>query len=92
MIREDILNEAKKVICGERQDSYGSPKDNFSKIAKLWSTYIGREITEIDVANMMILLKISRGKSGKYKADNFVDICGYAALAAEVGEVQIKGD
>ena len=86
MNRGEVLDEAKKIIGGERQDSYGSPKDNFQRIAKLWSIYIGKELTDIDVANMMILMKVARHKSGKFKLDNFIDICGYAALAAEIGE------
>ncbi len=42
------------------------------------------EIVEAhDVAMMMILLKVARTK-GKKKRDNYVDIAGYAALAARM--------
>ncbi len=35
---------------------------------------------------MMALLKIARIKSGSGKADSYVDLCGYAALAADIAE------
>lgn len=33
---------------------------------------------------MMALLKIARIKSGSGKTDSYVDLCGYAALAADM--------
>ena len=42
--------------------------------------------TASDVANMMILLKIARGAIGKPKADNWIDIAGYAACGGELQE------
>ena len=42
-------------------------------------------ITAVDVALMMILLKISRNNQGrKINMDNFVDMAGYAAIAGEI--------
>lgn len=77
-----ICEEALHVINGERQDQYGNPEDTFFRIACLWSSYLGREVEGSDVANMMILLKMAREKEGRGKKDNYVDIIGYAALAA----------
>ena len=34
-IRGDILNDALKIINGERQDQYGNPEDSFAKEAYL---------------------------------------------------------
>ena len=40
-----------------------------------------------DVALMMVLLKISRHTQGtKNNLDNFIDMCGYAAIAGEINE------
>ena len=44
------------------------------------------EITPQDVPVMMALLKLARTSRGEYHADNYIDIAGYAALAAEVAE------
>ena len=79
-----ICEKALRTINGERQDQYGNPEDTFFRIACLWSSYLGREIEGSDVANMMILLKMAREKGGKGKQDNYVDLIGYAALAARM--------
>lgn len=82
--RAEILDAAKKIVTGDREKQYGSPEDNFSVIARLWSTYAGREFTPVDVAMMMTLLKVARIKTGHYKADSYIDACGYLACAAEI--------
>lgn len=85
--KNDILDKAKTIINGERQGTYGEAEDSFSVIAKMWAAYLGKEIKSEDVANMMILMKVARNSSGVYKDDNWIDICGYAALG---GEIQSK--
>lgn len=85
MNRKEILNAAIKTVCEERQDSYGKPENNFAIIAHLWSGYLGGVVLKAeDVAIMMILLKLARIRTGKFKPDNYIDIAGYAACAAEV--------
>lgn len=84
MDKNDILDKAKTIINGERQGTYGNAEDNFANIAAFWSTYLNREISSTDVANMMILMKVARNSSGVYKDDNYIDICGYAALGGEI--------
>lgn len=85
-IRAEILDAAKAIVTGEREKQYGSPEDNFSVVARFWSTYAGREFTPVDVAMMMTLLKVARIKTGHYKADSYIDACGYLACAAEIAE------
>jgi len=41
MKRVDILEEAKQIVMGKREDEYGSPRDSFKVIANLWSAYLG---------------------------------------------------
>lgn len=81
--REKLLDEAKAIVCGDRDRQYGKPEDSFYVIAKLWSDYIMSYLDERDVAMMMILLKVARDVSGESKRDNLVDIACYAACAAE---------
>ena len=90
MTREEILAEAKKCVCGDREEDYGSPEDSFKMIANLWSDYLAGTrdanrhfLDSEDVAIMMALLKIARMAHGN-KADNFVDLAGYAACAGEI--------
>lgn len=82
--RAAILDAAKKIVTGDRERQYGKPEDNFADIAEFWTTYTGYPITSEDVAVMMALLKIARIRGGNYKADSFIDLCGYASIAAEI--------
>lgn len=81
----NILLEAHKLINGERQAQYGDPALCFDKISRFWSTYLGRAISPVDVACMMVLLKLAR-QSYEHKDDNFIDIAGYAGLAADIAK------
>jgi hypothetical protein len=82
--RAEILDKAKECVCGQREQDYGSPENNFGLIGALWSTYLGMLVTAADVAMMMALFKIARIKTGTGTADSFVDLAGYAACGGEV--------
>ena len=84
--RKTILEAAEKCVCRDRQDTHGRPEDSFGAIADLWTAYldVGRDITPVDVANMMVLLKIGRAKENPKHTDNWDDMAGYAACAAEI--------
>ena len=90
MNRSECLQEAEIIVCSDREDTYGSPEDNFELIANLLSRYLCWEVGPIDVANMMILLKVARAATGKFNADNYIDIAGYAACACEIGDGSSK--
>jgi len=84
MNRSETLKAAEQCVCGDREEDYGNPENNFARIAALWSAYKGQAFTALDVAMMMALLKIARVASGRIKEDNFVDLAGYAACAGEI--------
>ncbi len=85
MKRQLILSEAERIISTDRHEDYGPASDSFKKIANLWSAYLGdRTITSLDVSNMMILNKVCRTLASPEKEDTYIDICGYAALSAEI--------
>lgn len=81
--RAEILDEAKKCVCGQRELNYGTPENNFALIGRLWEAYTGVPFSPEDVAMMMALLKIARIKKGK-NVDSYVDLAGYAACAGEI--------
>lgn len=85
------LERAKDIISGKR-NTHGMPENSFKAIGGLWSEYLGIDISPHDVAIMMVLFKIGRIKSGKveYNADNYIDACGYAALADELKQQEIE--
>lgn len=94
MNRKEILEAAAKCVCGDREQDYGSPENNFQTIANLWIDYLNAKddllgIEPKDVAAMLALLKIARIASGHAKEDNWVDLAGYAACGGEIeSEVQ----
>ena len=89
-IRAQILNEARDIICSDRNKQYGEPEDNFAVIGELWSQYLRRakdvaiDLNGYDVGMLMALFKIGRLETGTPKRDNFVDLAGYVACAAEI--------
>ena len=85
MTRKEILEAAAKCVVGDREEDYGSPEQNFERIAAFWNIYLGGgDINAKDVAAMLALLKIARIASGHAKSDNWVDLAGYAACGGEI--------
>jgi len=88
MTRDEILERARACVSGEREQDYGSPEQNFKTIALFWSVYLQRlgrgYLEDKDVAAMLALLKIARIASGNAKADNWIDLAGYAACGGEI--------
>jgi hypothetical protein len=91
-VRAQVLREAERLVCGDREGDYGDPTVNLHRIAQYWTDYLydkqGDILTAEDVALMMILMKVARQAAG-YKRDSVVDIAGYAAIAAEAAERKV---
>ncbi len=90
MNNDEILKQAQDLVSGDRNDTHGDAFENHAEIAEFWNIYLKKlqpmaSITAEDVALMMVLLKISRNTQGnKSNIDNFIDMCGYAAIAGEI--------
>ena len=87
-IRQQLLDEAKKIIGSDRNLDYGRPENNFAVIAALWTAYKDVEFDAHDVAVMMVLLKVARIKTSPGKTDHWVDIAGYAGCGGEVAVLE----
>jgi len=88
-----VLEEAHKIIYGDREKTYGKPSKNLEVIADMWTAYVSSRFgekdghfTAKDVAVMMILLKAARLGNSPDHRDSVVDICGYAALIERCDE------
>lgn len=89
---ESILEEAQRLIHGQRNKDYGHPRENIGHTAAMWSAYLGVEVTPMDVCHMMQQLKQSRMKTtGQYHRDSNVDIAGYAGVEERIYEEQTSG-
>jgi hypothetical protein len=64
MKRADILATASEYVTTDRAATHGNAEDNFLRTAELWNAYLGVDnITSIDVAVMLALLKVARIRS-----------------------------
>ena len=97
MLRDVALDKAKQAVSS-RPSSYGSPKDNFDRIALLWNAHLNNTSDEgsdrtvyfdtSDVAIMLGLVKIARLESNPNHADSWIDLAGYAGCGAEVSQAE----
>lgn len=95
--RERCLDEAKRIVCTDRNEQYGEPENNFDVIADYWAVYlngkykIGVQLDSKNIAHMMVLFKMGRITTAKtYKEDNYIDLAGYAACAMECATNKAK--
>jgi len=85
-----ILEQTKKLVSKDREDKHGDKVINHENISRLWSGYLQNKfklnlvVLPEDVANLMALLKIARTQAGKHNIDDYVDACGYSAIAGEI--------
>lgn len=79
-------DEAKKLVLGDRNNSYGTPADDYAKTAAMWTGMLihllkpGCVITPKTAVLMMAALKISR-EMNRAKPDNLIDAHGYLDCA-----------
>ena len=92
----DILEKTKKLVSKDREDKHGDKVLNHENIARLWSAYFQNKykinilVLPEDVANLMTLLKIARTQAGNHNLDDYIDACGYSAIAGEIAEARQK--
>lgn len=78
-----VLIEAATIVSGARQKAYGSPEDNFGRIARYWQAYFentGRpeaRVSARDVSALMRLMKQARLDETPDHHDSLVDTIGY---------------
>lgn len=89
------MREADGLVNGERQADYGTPRQNYEGIAKVWSgilfPILKRDLTPEEAALCMVGLKVQR-QAMKHKRDNLVDAHGYLLVYAHIAADKTKGD
>jgi len=86
-MNKNCLQIADELVGGDRNADYGHPIEDFTRTAKMWGAILGVEVKPEHIPLCMIAVKISR-ECNKPKADNVIDICGYARTLEMVREVQ----
>lgn len=80
---ETILEEAERLVAGDRQRDYSHPMEDFTRTGRIWGALLERwaakpsEPVPPQIVGMcMTAVKMSR-EVHRHKRDNLVDGCGY---------------
>ena len=73
-----VLEQARKIIRGARQETYDSPENNYGKISRVLKE-LSIDLSPVQLMTVMMVTKLVR-ESHKHKPDNIVDLCGYADI------------
>ena len=85
-VRSKVLRTAESLVNGDRARDYGDPAENFGRIADLWAPILGLSASPEQVALCMAQVKVARLITSPTHADSWIDLCGYAALGAEIAD------
>ncbi len=88
----NILDEAKRLVMGAREDLYGTPKENWQDTADMMTAFLhstgklSRDIQLVpeEAALMMICVKLARLGRKPVVGDNLVDVGGYALVVQRI--------
>jgi hypothetical protein len=75
---ESILEEAQRLVYGDRQAQYGPPIRDMARDAAIWSVILGIDVQPWQVAACMVGIKLSRIAETPTKRDSWVDAAGWA--------------
>jgi hypothetical protein len=78
MEKEDVCDVAKRLTSYDRQLDYGSPIEDFTKQARMWSVILNTNVTPQQIAMCMIAVKLCRMTNSPRHRDSAIDVVGYA--------------
>jgi len=77
----EILQEAYKIVNQDRQNTYGHPKDDYTKVINIYQALTGRQLTLTEALLFMVSVKLARLKTnldqGQLHYDTLLDTIGY---------------
>jgi len=90
MSDETILEEAQRLVYGDRGENYDHPFNDYTRVGRIWGAILGiPDICPRIACLMMTAVKISR-ESFKHKRDNLTDLAGYAECAHRIAKMQLE--
>lgn len=91
--KREVLEKAIDAVA-DRGLNYGSPEDNFLRIARRWAVHLKNRhgldvpVDAHDVPMMMADMKLARLENAPDHLDSWVDVAGYAACGANLPEAR----
>lgn len=78
-----ILTTAEQTISQRASDRDTEAERSMAATVQAFNAIHGTNLTEAQGWNFMVLLKIKRAFTGRYKEDDHVDMAAYVALCSE---------
>ena len=76
-----ILQHAYQIVNQDRQNTYGHPKDDYTKVVNIYQTLTGKQLTLTEALLFMVSVKLARLKTnldqGHLHYDTLLDTIGY---------------
>ena len=89
-VTETVLEEAQRLIFGDRQHDYGHPLDDFTRTGRMWGAILGiPDVAPELVGLCMVAVKVSR-EVNHPKRDNRTDGPGYFGCVDMVHEERAR--
>jgi len=86
-----VCTEAARLLDGERAAQHGDAVETQARLAAAWTWWLRcrgllgpNDLSALDTATMLELLKITRRSTGAFNLDDYVDSAGYAGIAGEM--------
>lgn len=77
------LNEAAHAIGDRAAERDTEAERSMKSTVNAFNAMFGKDLTETEGWQFMVLLKMSRAKQGKFRDDDYIDGAAYFALAGE---------
>lgn len=94
-IAETCVQEAQRLVYGDRGRDYGHPLDDYERTAAIWTALLGDKlrfgetISAEDAVRCMVAVKLSRDVHAE-KRDNRVDMAGYAECLQRITDERLR--
>ncbi|SHL80244.1 hypothetical protein SAMN05444389_101425 [Paracoccus solventivorans] len=92
--RSEILDEAKRIVTRDRNNTYGEPAALFAAISLAWDALDmargDRAHDGRDVALKFAVFKAVRASAAPDHMDSWIDGCGYFACGGEIEAATLR--
>lgn len=89
-MRAAILDEAKALTCGDREETYGPPVESFTRAAAIWSARTGKPMTAREMVIAMECVKQARRDANPLHRDSYVDDAAYVGIEYECAVAEAR--
>lgn len=83
-----VLEIIEDCVCRDRTRTHGEAEDNFADIAAIWNILFRDKLREpfegLEVAEAMIVVKLTRMRKSIRNIENWVDAGGYATCGGGI--------